>query len=44
MSHLYGADGMELISDLDKEIGGRKNKCRKQVELFKKMYYQILEY
>lgn len=44
MSHLYGADGVELISDLDKEIGGEKTSIEKQVELFKKMYYQVLEY
>lgn len=44
MSHLYGADGIELISDIDKEIGGEKTSVEQQVELFKKMYYQILEY
>lgn len=44
MSHLYGADGIELIDDLDREIGGEKTSVEKQVELFKKMYYQILEY
>jgi len=33
-----------LIADLDKEIGGEKTSVEKQVELFKKMYYQILEY
>lgn len=44
MSHLYWADGIELISDLDKEIGGEKSSVEKQIESFKKMYYQILEY
>lgn len=44
MSHLYGADGIELIDDLDREIGGEKTSVEKQVDLFKKMYYQILEY
>jgi len=29
---------------LDKEIGGEKSSIEKQIELFKKMYYQILEY
>ncbi len=44
MSHLYGADGIELIADIDKEIGGERTSIEKQIELFKKMYYQILEY
>jgi len=44
MSHLYWADWIELISDIDKEIGGQKTSVEKQVDLFKKMYYQILEY
>lgn len=44
MSHFYGADGVGLISDLDREIGGEKTSVEKQISLFKKMYYQILEY
>lgn len=44
MSHLYWADDIEFIADLDKEIGGEKTSIEKQIELFKKMYYQILEY
>lgn len=44
MSHLYNADGMENIRDIDREIGGEKTSVEKQVEIFKTMYYQILEY
>ncbi len=44
MSHLYNADGIEEISDLDKDIGWEKTSVEKQIEVFKKMYYQILEY
>ncbi len=44
MSHLYGADGIELIGDLDREIGDERSTIEKQIEVFKRMYYQILEY
>jgi alanine racemase len=44
MSHLYGADGIELIDELDQELGGQKTTVEKQILLFKEMYYHILEY
>lgn len=44
MSHLYGADEIDTISDIDKEIGNEKTSIEKQIDLFKEMYYQILEY
>ena len=44
MSHLYGADDIEIISDLDRDIGGEKTSIENQIDVFKKMYYQILEY
>lgn len=44
MSHLYWADGVELIDDLDKEIGWQKTTIEKQIDIFKEMYYSILEY
>jgi len=44
MSHLYWVDGIEFIDDLDREIGWERTSIEKQIELFKKMYYQILEH
>ncbi len=44
MSHLYWADYHEKLSDIDQEVVWKKWSIDQQVDIFKKMYYQILEH